>query len=81
MLPIDSASEINSFNVSSEIIRNEIIKKNYLALNQVFLIDYPDLENKIFNLLKKEDVLIFIGPGKIANYVVYFIKKLKKNGY
>ena len=81
LLPIDSANEINSFNASSEIIRNEIIKKNYLALNQVFLIDYPDLENKIFNLLKKEDVLIFIGPGKIANYVAYFIKKLKKNGY
>ncbi|MGB9680992.1 MAG: UDP-N-acetylmuramate--L-alanine ligase [Minisyncoccia bacterium] len=77
LLEIDSAGEINFDSISSQLILKEIIKNGYLPLKKLKLTNYEDIEKEIFDKIKKNDVLIFIGPGKIGNFVINFRKKYK----
>jgi len=78
LLEIDPSNEKNYYSVSSQKILKEILKNNYLKKEKVKLVDYSTLEKEIFKIIKKNDVLIFMGPGKIGNFLLKFRKKYHK---
>ncbi|MGE4554519.1 MAG: UDP-N-acetylmuramate--L-alanine ligase [Candidatus Paceibacterota bacterium] len=75
LLEIDSANEKNYYGISSEKILKEILKKKYLSPLKIKLSSYQFLEKEILKILRKNDVLIFMGPGKIGSFASLFIKK------
>ena len=78
LLEIDPSNEKNYYSVSSQNISKEILKNNYLRKERVKLVDYLILEKEILKIIKKKDVLIFMGPGKIGNFLLNFRKKYQK---
>lgn len=79
LLPIDPANEKPILGVKSEKIYQEVLKTKSLKKNQLYLINnQEELFEKLLLLLKKNDVVIFAGPGKIAALPHKFINFLKR---
>ncbi|MFA5360795.1 MAG: hypothetical protein WC320_02430, partial [Candidatus Paceibacterota bacterium] len=79
LLPIDPANEKPILGVKSEKIYQEVLKTKSLKKNQLYLIDnQEELFEKLLLYLKKNDVVIFAGPGKIAALPHKFINFLKR---
>lgn len=80
LLPIDPANEKPIKGVDSKKIYRQILKNNSLKKKQLYLVDNPtELFKNLLMFLKKNDVLLFVGPGKIANLPHKFINFFKKN--
>ena len=80
LLPIDPANEKPIKKINSQKIYEQILKHKSLKTTQLYLIkNSEELFKQLIMLLKKNDVLIFTGPGKIANLPQKFIKFYKKN--
>lgn len=78
LLEIDPSDEKNFYHISSKIIMKEILKKKYLSPKKIEMTNYDNLENKIIKSLNKDNVLLFIGPGKIGNFVSNLKRKYLK---
>ncbi|MDD5760603.1 MAG: UDP-N-acetylmuramate--L-alanine ligase [Candidatus Pacebacteria bacterium] len=79
LLPIDPANEKPIPGVKSEKIYQEVLKTKSLKKNQLYLANNSsELFEKLLLFLKKGDVIIFAGPGKIATLPHKFINFLKR---
>lgn len=76
LLPIDPADEIDSLGVDTEIIYNEARKK--YSDKSIFYLDKKNVILFLKDIMKKEDVIIFMGPGKIKNLVKEFLLEIKR---
>ena len=80
LLPIDPANEKPIKGIDEKIIYEQILKQKTLKKTQIHLNnDSSELFKNLYGILKKNDVVIFTGPGKIANLPYQFINFLKKN--
>ena len=80
LLPIDPANEKPIKGIDEKIIYEQILKQKTLKKTQVHLNnELSELFKNLYGILKEDDVIIFTGPGKIANLPYQFINFLKKN--
>lgn len=75
LLPIDPADEIDNLGVDTEIIYDEA-KKKYID-KSIFYLDKKSVILFLKDIVRKEDVIIFMGPGKIKNFVKEFLLEIK----
>jgi UDP-N-acetylmuramate--alanine ligase len=76
-LPIDPADETETFDMDSEILFEKA--KNLYYDKDVFYFDKKSAILYLRNNIKSEDVVIFMGPGKIKNLVKEFLGEFKNN--
>ncbi|MGB9843194.1 MAG: UDP-N-acetylmuramate--L-alanine ligase [Caldisericia bacterium] len=75
LLPVDPADETITYGVSTEMILEEA-KKRYKD-KKIFYLDKKNVILFLKNEIRKEDVIIFMGPGKIKNLVKEFLIELE----
>jgi len=79
LLPLDPSNEKPIKGVESKRIYQEILKNNCLNKNKLYLIEnQSELFEKLLLFLKKNDVILFTGPGKISNLPPKFINFIKR---
>jgi UDP-N-acetylmuramate--alanine ligase len=79
LLPIDPSNEKPIKGVESKKIFQEILKSKSLNKSKVHLIEnQSELFQKLIKLLKKGDIVLFAGPGKISNLPSKFINFVKR---
>lgn len=74
-LPIDPADEVDTLGIDAEILydKTKVMYKD----KEIYYFDKKNAFNYLINNIKKEDVIIFMGPGKIKNFVKEFLGELK----
>lgn len=82
LLPLDPASETPIKGVSSKKIYDVIIQKKIKNKNKVLYFEKEINKEVLFKILNniplKKIAIVFMGPGKIANYASEFIKYLRQ---
>lgn len=74
-LPIDPADELETLGINAEILydKTKVIYKN----KEIYYFDKKSALDFLMKNIKKEDVIIFMGPGKIKNLVKEFLSEFK----
>lgn len=75
LLPVDPADETITYGVNTEMIFEET-KKRYED-KKIFYLDKKNVILFLKNEIRKEDVIIFMGPGKIKNLVKEFLIEIE----
>lgn len=78
---IYSANEKNTYNISSE----SLIEKHSVSSSECKYLPSKELENNVFlkkicQILKPNDIILFIGAGNISVYAKRFADNLENNG-
>ena len=76
LLPVDPADETNDYGVDTEMIFDEA-KKRYKD-KSIFYLDKKNVILFLKDEIKKDDVIIFMGPGKIKHLVKEFLIEIKR---
>ncbi len=74
-LPIDPADEVDTLGIDAEILYDKT--KVMYKEKEIYYFDKKNAYHYLINNIQREDVIIFMGPGNIKNFVKEFIGELK----